>query len=260
MGENSDGTSVSLKKLEANRRNAKRSTGPRTERGKKVSKLNALRTGLFAKHVVIPVCDGDGSGEQFGKLLADLQKEFQPEGPSEEFWVVQIAECMWRLRRATWAEKGSVQNAANWNGKPPSLLQQVGSHRNSISIVQRVQKEISDTGTLSPSSYERILPMLRIYNSFTGAEETYSSTEPMIDPQLIASLNWMIVGLEKSIDNAIISKQQREEDYYAENALPPETIMNKILRYERSVQRKLDWALQKLLESQQRRKNRQSVS
>ena len=80
---------------------------PRTERGKKASRFNAVRTGLFAKHVVIPVCDGDRSGEQFPKLLADLQQEFHPEGPSEEFWVVQMAECMWRLRRATWAEKGS---------------------------------------------------------------------------------------------------------------------------------------------------------
>ena len=72
MDEDPGGISLSSKKLAANRRNAKRSTGPRTERGKKASRFNAVRTGLFAKHVVIPVCDGDRSGEQFDKLLADL--------------------------------------------------------------------------------------------------------------------------------------------------------------------------------------------
>ena len=50
--------SVSPLKIEANRRNAKHSTGPRTERGKRNSKFNAVTLGLFAKHVTIPICDG----------------------------------------------------------------------------------------------------------------------------------------------------------------------------------------------------------
>jgi hypothetical protein len=70
--------------LAANRLNAKRSTGPRTERGKNTSKFNTVITGLFAKHVVIPLCDGEGTEEQFARLLADLQQEFQPEGPIPE--------------------------------------------------------------------------------------------------------------------------------------------------------------------------------
>src|ERR1022692_3132186 len=96
-------------KRAANRRNAQRSTGPRTERGKDHSKFNAVRTGLFAKHVVIPLCDGEGSEEQFRALFVDLREEFQPEGPLEEFYVGEIAKSMWRFRRATYAEKGSVR-------------------------------------------------------------------------------------------------------------------------------------------------------
>ena len=52
---------VTEKTLAANRLNAKRSTGPRTERGKNTSKFNAVKAGLFAKQVVIPLCDGEGS-------------------------------------------------------------------------------------------------------------------------------------------------------------------------------------------------------
>jgi hypothetical protein len=85
-------TTVTEKRLAANRLNAKLSTGPRTEPGKNDSKFNAVTTGLFAEHVVIPKCDGkdywDGDPKkQFAKLLGSLQEEYKPEGPSEVFWV-----------------------------------------------------------------------------------------------------------------------------------------------------------------------------
>src|ERR1019366_4102489 len=100
---------IRLPKSAANRLNAKRSTGPRTDRGKNTSKFNAVKAGLFAKHVVIPLCDGEGSEEQFARLLADLKQKFQPEDPLEEFYVEDLAKSMWRIRRATCAEKGSVR-------------------------------------------------------------------------------------------------------------------------------------------------------
>ena len=60
---------VTERKLAANRLNAKRSTGPRTDRGKNTSKFNAAITGLFAKHVVIPLCDGEGSDVSAGAKI-----------------------------------------------------------------------------------------------------------------------------------------------------------------------------------------------
>ena len=77
---------VTEKKLAANRLNAKRSTGPRTEQGKNNSKFNAVKTGLFAENVVIPKCDrdcyedDDDPCEQFAKLMDALQEDYKPEG------------------------------------------------------------------------------------------------------------------------------------------------------------------------------------
>src|SRR5664280_248208 len=82
------------------------------------SKFNAVKAGLFAKHVVIPVIDGADSGE-FPRLVADLQREFQPEGPAEEFYVAEMAKSMWRVRRASLCEKGSVRSEAMWAGNRP---------------------------------------------------------------------------------------------------------------------------------------------
>ena len=103
---------VTRAKIEANRMNSKRSTGPRTQRGKQTAKYNALTLGLFATHVVIPVCDGDDSDAEFQALISGLHQQFQPEGTFEECFVLKIAGCMWRLRRATRCEYGSVRQSA----------------------------------------------------------------------------------------------------------------------------------------------------
>jgi hypothetical protein len=45
---------MSDKKIEANRRNALKSTGPRTTEGKAAVRLNALRHGLRSEEVLLP--------------------------------------------------------------------------------------------------------------------------------------------------------------------------------------------------------------
>jgi hypothetical protein len=120
-----DAPTVTPRKIEANRRNAQRSTGPLTHRGKRNSKFNAVTLGLFAKHVAIPICDGYKPERDFQALLDNLHQDFRPAGVYEEWLVVKIAECMWRLRRATRCETGSVREAAIWDRpqlRPAALL------------------------------------------------------------------------------------------------------------------------------------------
>jgi hypothetical protein len=105
---------VSAKKIEANRTNATRSTGRRTERGKRNARFNAVTIGLFADHVAIPVCDGEEAEKDFLSLLNEAHEEVRPVGFYEEWLVVKIAEAMWRLRRATRCETGSIREAAIW--------------------------------------------------------------------------------------------------------------------------------------------------
>ena len=59
---------VSKASLAANRRNARKSTGPKTPEGKARARQNALKHGLLAREVV--VSDGDGD---FGPLAAVQQ-------------------------------------------------------------------------------------------------------------------------------------------------------------------------------------------
>jgi len=252
---------VTEKTLAANRRNAKRSTGPRTQRGKAFSRFNAVRTGLFARHVVIPVCDGDESKEEFARLLAAVWQEFHPEGILEDFCVMQIAECMWRFRRAIRAERGSARNAPVYK-KPPSGWDLAESTGDRLSILENAQKEIKTTGTLSPEVYAAVLPLLTMLNPVEPeTEESNGPPVPKINRRFLSSLKSTIQEERMCFRSLCDEGDEMADDYYAERALPPEPAMSKILRYETAAQKKLDWALERLLESQQRRgKAREQVS
>jgi hypothetical protein len=88
--------------INANRENAKKSTGPRTAEGKNASSRNRLLHGLRAnKHILL-----DEDPEDFLLLLHDHWDRFQPVGPAEETLVLRIANGQWRLGRALPAEAG----------------------------------------------------------------------------------------------------------------------------------------------------------
>ncbi len=96
---------------DANRRNAGKSTGPRTAAGKTIAKRNALKHGLLAREAV--VCSGDGAENiaDFDALLDQLIAEFKPNGPLEQLLVERITACFWRLRRAQRFEVGSIRGS-----------------------------------------------------------------------------------------------------------------------------------------------------
>jgi hypothetical protein len=79
----------------ANRHNAARSTGPRTEEGKKRSSLNALSHGLTGQTVVLP--EDDLAAYQ--KHCAQFHAELKPQGLLETKAVQTIADTYWRLDR-----------------------------------------------------------------------------------------------------------------------------------------------------------------
>lgn len=81
--------------IEANRRNAQRSTGPRTPEGKAVSRFNAVKTGITAKSMVIP---GEDPAE-LETLSAEYHDQFQPATALERFLVDDLVSADWQLRR-----------------------------------------------------------------------------------------------------------------------------------------------------------------
>ena len=81
--------------IKANRENAKKSTGPRTEEGKARVSLNALKHGLLARDAVLPSEDP----AEFDRQLRELENDLRPENSLEFELVRQIADAQWRMRR-----------------------------------------------------------------------------------------------------------------------------------------------------------------
>jgi hypothetical protein len=101
--------SISERKLAANQANAKKSTGPKTAKGKKRVRLNALRHGLASRFVVVPDLEDP---ERFRALLRTLRSELEPVGVRETLLLRQIAEGLWRANRGPRAEAGLFAAAA----------------------------------------------------------------------------------------------------------------------------------------------------
>ena len=91
---------ISDKQLEANRKNAKLG-GVKTEEGKAVSRLNALKHGLLSEVILLPEED-EAALLELGKRM---RTELKPVGELELSLVDRITSNLWRLRRALKAER-----------------------------------------------------------------------------------------------------------------------------------------------------------
>jgi len=97
------------KQIAANRKNASKSTGPKTPEGKAIASRNSLKHGLLAKEIVITAGEGAESQDQFDSLFANLIEQFDRQGMLEEILVEKIAVAYWRLRRAHRYESGLIR-------------------------------------------------------------------------------------------------------------------------------------------------------
>jgi hypothetical protein len=93
---------ASEKQVAANRQNAKNSTGPRTEAGKRRSRRNALRHGLTAETVI-------GAHEDavaYRALQRAVNADYRPQTNFETELIGRLVSLLWRLRRAVAIESG----------------------------------------------------------------------------------------------------------------------------------------------------------
>jgi len=135
---------ATLSQIEANRRNAQNSTGPRTPEGKAASSMNALKTGIDAESSVIP-------GEDAAALAALTERfhqDCQPQTEIESLLVDNIVRAAWRLRRFDRIDAEIliyIMEDTNY----PSPNGPIGMAFHQSSTTQsRLQRRINDTSRL----------------------------------------------------------------------------------------------------------------
>ena len=105
---------TSLKQIEANRRNALKSTGPTTPEGKQRSRGNAVRHGLTAETVIGELEDW----EDYQAFEATIIADYDAQSAVERELVLRLASILWRLRRATGIETSLFEFVRADPGKP----------------------------------------------------------------------------------------------------------------------------------------------
>src|SRR3989441_9860844 len=108
---------ATLKQIESNRRNALKSTGPKTPAGKAAVSMNSLRHGLRARTVVLP---GENR-EEFNQLCDDLERDWRPKSRTAQFYLEQMAVSQWKLTRMEVAEAGIFKESLSAKEQLPLL-------------------------------------------------------------------------------------------------------------------------------------------
>jgi hypothetical protein len=257
---------VTPRKVAANRNNAKRSTGPRTEWGKFNSRFNAVKDGLFAVEVVVPDCDGDDARRKFSELLQNLQQEFEPVGAFQTALVEKIAEGLWRLRRATRAEYGATRVGGLWDRShdPPEgsfidkLNRSVDLERLCIKALTEAREEIRRTGKLSKESYQKIRLLVEDQHCDRGDNtNTETTSEPVIDDDFVQRVEKKTESLRSAVQQVDLRVAERLTDCIKQGALPPTEDSEKISRCRMRTEKEIDWALRTLFRLQKRGRHKE---
>jgi hypothetical protein len=149
---------ASKKKIDANRRNAQGSTGPRTTRGKRTSRQNSLKHGLFSRELHLT----DEDRFLFEKLRRELAQQLPSETALEKIALEQVVVCCWRCQIALRVEAQQldkiisppavVQNAVDEPSVDAHMLRWFGSGRADLNagirLLAQVRDDIRQHGTV----------------------------------------------------------------------------------------------------------------
>ena len=289
------GTSVA--KIQASRKNALKSTGPKSIKGKSVVKWNAVKHGLLSKEVVIQAGEGKESNAEFSRFLAQLQVDLQPNSILEEVLVEKIAVCYWRLRRVLRCEIGEIRKDLDAlslkeifkrldevrfekrflgldDSRHKLEKNSLGLHY-LIGVLDDVRALVEEVGHVPEEAQKEL------WKNFGGEEkglsswcftfsqmaiegpekakkdpEHYGDTPP---PEACKGMILKLIDDEKEKMEALKKSIEEKEELETEAkmcslALPAKEAMDKILRYETTIERQLYRAMNQLERLQRQRK------
>ncbi len=261
---------VSERKLQANRENAKKSTGPKTPRGKAYSRRNALKHGLFVRHIT----DFEALREdpcEFQALINGLWDQYQPIGKAEEIEVERIALCCWRLKRS-WRYENAVNLAARRDfvrrelGEEEPYCKERDKEEQAVILqLQSAKKELEETSEVSQELKQRIFAIMPGFEA-VWSELEKAAQERVNEPDVTKMFrklspqwpSWALAIVSDGIARLEPLSSRRWinviETAVGQIAIPNTDVVDKILRYEAMTEKSLSRALDRLERLQRRRR------
>ncbi len=246
---------ISERKLRANRENAKKSTGPRTDRGKRFSCRNALKHGLCAEKLLPESYWPGDDSDAFRKHFGSLCRTYQPVDVLEVLEVHRIAVCYFRRIRAWYSETAAIRTAQTkfrfgtlfssktdiMHSEQVAAFHLLEGARKEIEAGNGMPKELEEELFAAYAPFRELWPRLK-RNAQIQAKECHLPLELAI--------------VELGIDY-LVRKSQSDHDAYIDlglsrEGLPTSDFLDRLLRYEAANDRALSRALDRLDRLQQR--------
>jgi hypothetical protein len=254
------------KKLATNRKNAQRSTGPRTPDGKLATRLNALAHGILAKEVIGSGAILGESPDDFESLLSGLIEVYKPSGRAEELAVEEIAVTYIRRARAMRAERAEIERAQREQDERETIdsLRLCG-------LALRSTKSFSAKADILRSEYgidyltelcDRSLQQLQsdqVDQASLGEIDRVLNThfvDDLIAPHLdLHALEQQLSEFKLELGREAAALEERKRLRMLSRSLPPTSVLERTIRYESLLDRQVMRAIQWLEMLQQSRRS-----
>jgi len=194
---------TSQKKIGANQRNSKKSSGPKSKRGKQRSSANALTLGTYAKKCLLP----DENVKDYMALSLELHKELSPVRRMEEEIVQDIVSDTWRLRRLDRAERALINRSidvkveAELNKMSLAQLEALASIATLPEVQETLSRVHASSGDKSRDEKAMIIKALMAVMAATN-DKLEAATSDKLEPETRAEREaWIANKLNKNNEN-----------------------------------------------------------
>lgn len=276
---------TSPKQLAANQANAQKSRGPKSEKGKIVSRANALRHGILSQVVLIDRGSGQEDVSKFKALEEYITQELQPMGAIEEMLTDRIITGYWRLRRALITEVGAIRHHTDTFAldRLEGRLREADHNRDFLSItylerttskmgleemlhvLDELEGSVQDNNLLSDDEIKKATEYF-YHRSITGysldfwlrfftlSARDYQKSRKKEEGIPVANAKKGMLGLIqderkklKFILETVTEKEELEDEHSLMlHNIPSKEMAEKLLRYETTIERSIYRALHEL--------------
>ncbi len=226
---------ASEKSIASNRKNARRSTGPRTAEGKAVTRMNAVKHGILSGAVVVRGLRIQEQEGEFKELREQCWQCLAPVGRIEMMLVDRIVTAQWRLRRALMAETGEIVLSVDGglrrrsNREPLPLGIFMDKRRDAAeqmemstqglgylkAVVRSVREDVERDGELTQATCDQLLRRFinepnSLTRAFLGYRERFMANASAVAP---GASSFAKPSADKMADKDALSPEELKENH-----------------------------------------------
>lgn len=277
-------------KSEKSNPRSRRATGPRTAAGKRRSRMNAIKHGIFSKHLLL---EGEDPSE-YESLRQGLMNVWRPVGVGETLEVEHLVSLYWRRRRCLVAETALIARSPGFVGTagradlPNQHLLRASLNDGSAPVSAKITLLQSSLGGLHELKKQVATPG---YDQFKVLETLHTIDERLVDVPfsvLYQKIEAILLNrgahetrdlksadtteFDNEITSLIIAQAERllqlVTDERAKDVMwtslasliPSENDLNRIVRSESHTSREIDRSIDRLERMQRARQSRSSAT